>query len=469
MSRVTVILTSYNHARYIQEAIDSVLHQTYTDFELIVLDDASTDESWSIIGQYTDARLRSFRSEERHGGVMEINRTILERATGDYIAIHHSDDIWEPTKLEKQVALLDRHQGLGAVFTNAAIIKEDGSSFTETNHFYSRVFDQPNRTRHEWLRFFFKTGNALCHPSILIRRSCYSTVGLYKNGLFQLCDFEMWVRLCLHYEIHVLQEPLIKFRIRDHEANASGNRPDSRIRGAYEMYKAYQNFGQISRIEDIERVFPAARIYNRGDETDTGFALAMMALDESSLPMAHVFAQDMLFDALADPKRAANIKAHYAFDEISFYELLGHNDIFAVEIVAQLRQEIAIYEAQTAELHDKLGTLNRIVVERDQEIALNDLQTAELHNKLGDLARIVAERGQQIETLTQAIAERNDTLEALSKSLAKQEQEIAARDVAFQKLEAELRQLRNSRSWRITAPLRAVISLLRRFTGSAMF
>ncbi len=166
MPKVSVILTSYNHEKYIREAIDSVLGQTLTDFELIIWDDASNDASWNIINGYTDPRVRAFRNEERRRAAYGLNKAISEMALGEYIAVHHSDDIWERDKLAKQVTFLDEHPECGAVFTNITAIGEDSKTIKNKRNFYNRKFEQPNRTRFEWLHFFFHRGNALCHPII---------------------------------------------------------------------------------------------------------------------------------------------------------------------------------------------------------------------------------------------------------------------------------------------------------------
>jgi glycosyltransferase involved in cell wall biosynthesis len=93
MPKISVILTSFNHEKYIREAIESVLVQTFIDFELIIWDDASTDQSWDIINSYSDTRIKAYRNEVNRRYV--INRAIIEVASGQYIAIHHSNDIWE--------------------------------------------------------------------------------------------------------------------------------------------------------------------------------------------------------------------------------------------------------------------------------------------------------------------------------------------------------------------------------------
>ena len=159
---VSVILTSFNHERYIREAIESVLSQTFTDFELIIWDDCSSDSSWGTINQYSDPRIKAFRNEANKGPVEGVNRAISEIASGKYIAIHHSDDVWKSDKLDKQVAFLDSHLECGAVFTHVEIIDELNESVNND------WFNTSNKSRHEWLRQFFLRGNRLCHPSVLI-------------------------------------------------------------------------------------------------------------------------------------------------------------------------------------------------------------------------------------------------------------------------------------------------------------
>ena len=125
MPKVTVILTSFNHAKYIREAIESALNQTYGDFELIIWDDASTDESWDIINSYSDPRIRVFRNERTMRAMFGINKCIAELASGEYIAIHNSDDIWETEKLARQVEFLDAERSaIADLYKNNALDDE---------------------------------------------------------------------------------------------------------------------------------------------------------------------------------------------------------------------------------------------------------------------------------------------------------------------------------------------------------
>lgn len=355
MPKVSVILTSFNHAKYICEAIDSTLNQTFGDFELIILDDCSSDNSWDLINQYSDPRIKAFRNEVNKGPVEGVNRAITEIVTGEYIAIHHSDDVWELDKLEKQVKYLDGHPEIGAVFSNALAIAENSSPLTDDQPVYTDVFNQPNRTRHEWLRFFLNKGNALCHPSILIRKLCYQDCGLYRSNLAQLPDLDMWIRLCLKHEIHVLPEKLIRFRVRDNEANTSASRPETRIRTIYEFYKLLPNYLTLTSFNDLTKVFPSAEKYNRNEETDIGFALGMAVLEQRSFPFTQLFGQDLVFEAISDPVRAANIKRLYDFDHKSFIALTGQHDVFS-------REEInTIFSSSSWRLTRPLRFITRLI------------------------------------------------------------------------------------------------------------
>ena len=418
MTRVSVILLSYNHAKFIREAIDSTLGQTFADFELIVVDDCSSDNSWELISQYSDQRIKSYRNERNIGGVAGVNRAISELASGELIAIHHSDDVWEPDKLEKQVAFLDARPEMGAVFSDAIAIGEDGALLADGDHFYSSIFSQPNRTRHEWLRFFFGRGNALCHPSVLIRKRVFDDCGLYINGLAQSADFNMWIRVCMRYEIHVLQEKLVRFRVLDNEANASGSRRDSRMRGVYELYKNFDLYLQIRNRDDLFKVFPSMVELDRGDDTDIEFVVAMAAFEEVTFCTKQLFGIDILFKIISDPVRAKKVEGLYGFGLKEFLALTGKYDLFSREEVSDLWKRVQALDAQ-------ITSLNEIMTERDQH---------------SNVDQTLAESNTRIVHLTQAVTERDNEIASLNQAVAGSRRELA--------------QVLASKSWLVTKPLR---------------
>lgn len=376
--KVSVILSSYNHAKYIREAIESVLNQTYRDFELIIWDDASSDNSWEIISSYSDPRIRAFKNEmNMRGGVTR--KAIEEVAQGKYIAIHHSDDIWEPEKLEKQVTFLDAHPEIGAVFSRAAIIDENGDQFKDEKNFYFKIFDQPNRGRFEWLNFFFYNGNALCHPSVLIRKQCYDDCGSYRLGMAQVPDLDMWVRLCQKYEIYILPEKLVRYRVREKSLNASGNRSETRIRNNFEFLHVYENYRLIQSPEDFVKVFPESTNYFKPEGYDIGFILAMAALEEkgTKIQARELFALNQLFEIFSDPERVYKLKTLYNFENKDFIALTASHDVFNLSDLIQYQQKI---KELTTQLQDQKQIAQVLTVQLQGQKQIAQVLTTQLQD-----------------------------------------------------------------------------------------
>jgi O-antigen biosynthesis protein len=348
--KISILLTSYNHAKYLRDAIESVLNQTYKDFELLVWDDASVDNSWEIITSYSDERIHAFRNHTNQVEYFYKAISDMTQGLSEYIAIHHSDDVWEPKKLEKQVAYLDKNPDIGAVFSWAKFINEEGELFEDETHPYYKLFEQPNRTRHEWLNHFFYKGNALCHPSLLIRKECYQEVGLYRNGMAQLPDFDMWVRLVMKYEIHVIPEKLIRFRIHQDKSNSSGNRSDTRIRIQFEYLQVLENYREILSYSELAKIFPIAKKYERNGSGDTGFALGMIAVETAPFPFTKLLGLNLIFEALNDPIRAKKLKEEYNFSHADFIKLSAKHDVFSIEIRNLHEQLTGIMNSETWKL-----------------------------------------------------------------------------------------------------------------------
>lgn len=283
--KISVIIPSYNHEKFIGDAIKSVLSQTFQDFEIIIIDDGSSDNSVAVIKTFHDPRIKFLLNEKNRGAVYTTNK-MVELASGEYIALLNSDDLWESTKLEKQLKFLEDNKNYGAVFAQANIIKEDGSLLENGSRNDGAIFEQPNKTRFKWLNHFFYLGNALCHPSMLIRKEVYQEVGLYNPLMASLPDFDMWVRVCLKYEIYVLPEKLVKFRILDNNANASSATPENIIACQFEYKQILNSFLSLS-VNEYEEIF------NEPVVNDVAFSLALKALKSS-----HRFMQAWGLDAL---------------------------------------------------------------------------------------------------------------------------------------------------------------------------
>ena len=199
MPEVTIILPVYNGERYLREAINSVLAQTYRDFELWVCNDGSTDGTTAIVDSYTDPRVRRVDNPHNMGLVTTLNRAFAMAAT-PYIARMDDDDLWEPTKLEQQMALLAARPDVGICGTS---IHKFGDIDTVM------LFPEESDALKVGLLFYCM----MSHPSVVYRRSMLLKTGLtYRQDFFPAEDYKMWVDALQVTNIYNIQQPLVHYR-----------------------------------------------------------------------------------------------------------------------------------------------------------------------------------------------------------------------------------------------------------------
>jgi glycosyltransferase involved in cell wall biosynthesis len=327
MSKVSVLIPAYNHERYVAAAIQSVLDQRFKDFEIIIADDGSSDNTLSQIRSFSDPRITVFPHRKNLGAVVA-ERTCFENSVGEYIAILNSDDMFLPDKLEKQVKFLDENPHIGAVFSYAEIIDDNGNSFSDKDHFYYKIFEQPNRDRYHWLNFFFHSMNCLCHPSVLIRRQCYTITGFYDDRFAQLPDFDFWVRLCMHYEIFIIPEKLVKFRVLQDNKNASGGSREVCIRHSLEFYQILNNFLLIKKYDDLIKIFPGTDATQKCRDDDLiPFYFAKLCLEKKS-PVYHLYAMNLLYWLFKDENMRRKIREESDFSLPDLIKSAGSLDVF---------------------------------------------------------------------------------------------------------------------------------------------
>ena len=211
---VSVIIPAFNAERYIAATLDSVLSQTYGNLQVIVVDDASTDGTDTILRSYDDPRIEIYTQGTNMHHVVARNFA-LERANGKYIAFVDNDDIWLPTKIEKQVAVLEERPECGVCFTWGQIVDENGDPQRLDDPdilWLHNSFHESNRSRQEWLLKLLTCGNFMLNSSSLFRKELVNRIGLQNLTLVQMHDFEYWVRMISVSEAYMLCEELTKFR-----------------------------------------------------------------------------------------------------------------------------------------------------------------------------------------------------------------------------------------------------------------
>lgn len=432
MPKVSVIIPSYNHEKFVAEAIQSVLNQTYPDFEIVITDDGSADNTVNIIKQFTDPRIRLFCFPKNRGAAVAANNCLRE-SRGELIAMLSSDDVFAVDKLAKQVNFLQEHAEVGAVFSYAQIIDEYGDDFAQENHFYKQIFIQNNRNRFEWLNHFFFKGNCLCHPSALIRKKCYEDVGKYDERFAQLPDFDFWIRLCMKYEIYIMPEELIKFRIRDNEANASGNKPEARIRHEIEQKQILHNYFSPEIRRDFSEIFPEAglEINNEDDAESIDLQIAILAI-KAGTPTHQCLGIDKLYDLL-NSKNNYNekLKIKSDFEVTNLIKITGQYDIFNNVSKEKLYLQIGQMQSELEYLHSQLQ-LTQAELE-DSQVIIQEKQTA-LERSHAQIQVIQAKLEYSPIQLRQTEAE----LEEVQSELQQTQVELGLSQTKVKKIKAEL-------------------------------
>ena len=202
--QVSVLMPVWNAERYLAHAIESVLAQTFTDFELLIVDDASTDGTSALIRAYRDRRIRCTANETNLGVTRSLNLG-LALARGRYLARMDGDDQSAPERLARQVAFLDAEPRAALVASRARRIDAHGVEVG--------LLDTPvdNAT----LRRRLRIGNCIVHGSVMMRTDLVRALGGYDESMERAQDYDLWLRLCERHPIAALPELLYAWREND--------------------------------------------------------------------------------------------------------------------------------------------------------------------------------------------------------------------------------------------------------------
>ena len=204
---ITIITTVYNCGKYIKESIDSILTQVFDDFELIIVNDGSTDDTSEIIRSFDDDRIIFIDHEENAGIPIRANEAI-DIAKGDYIAIHDGDDISLPLRLSVEFSTLKSDKSLFCVGSYAIIIDDNSNEIDRWRH--------PPTNNNDMINMIARGKNPVINPSSMFKKSDFNKVGKYTTEKkFQLVhDLELWGK-CLFSGLRfcTIEIPLVKYRI----------------------------------------------------------------------------------------------------------------------------------------------------------------------------------------------------------------------------------------------------------------
>jgi glycosyltransferase involved in cell wall biosynthesis len=243
---VSVIIPTYNYAQYLPDAIDSVLNQTYKDFEIIVVDDGSTDNTSDVILQYLSNPCLRYIRKENGGQASAKNRGIIE-SKGEFIAFLDADDIWFSNKLELQLQLFGKNPHTGVVYSRRIYIDPSGKPL-RTN--------QPKLHRGSILNKLYVT-NFVCFSSSIVRRVCFQRLGLFDEKLRFSEDYDFWIRVASSYRFEFVDLPLIYYRTGHSSTSADKDKVYDTVLEIMRRYASQSNY----RIPFLTRMYGFSDTY----------------------------------------------------------------------------------------------------------------------------------------------------------------------------------------------------------------
>ena len=229
---VSIIMPSYNCAEFIEETIRSVQSQTYQNWEIVFVDDCSTDNTESVVKSFNDPRIRFFKNERNSGAAVSRNLALRE-AKGRWIAFLDSDDLWEPTKLEKQVRFMKKN-GYKFSYTCYAEMDADGKDM-------GVLVTGPKKVT--------KSGMfAFCWPGCLTVMYDAEAIGLVQiEDIKKNNDYAMWLKVCKKADCYLLDECLAKYR-RGRSGSVSSHSISTMIKWHYKLFREAEKMGAISSL-----------------------------------------------------------------------------------------------------------------------------------------------------------------------------------------------------------------------------
>jgi len=203
-SKVSVLMPVYNGEKYLKEAIESILNQTFSDFEFLIINDGSTDQSVNIIESYDDPRIRLIHNKQNLGLIDTLNKG-MDICTGKYIARMDADDISLPERIEKQFDFMEKNQNVSVCGTLFQVFG---------NHNY--VPNHPEK--HELLKAYFIFGCYIGHPTVMIRKNILNQYNLRYDKCFKHAeDYELWTRIIKYSQFANIQKVLLHYRSHDNQ------------------------------------------------------------------------------------------------------------------------------------------------------------------------------------------------------------------------------------------------------------
>lgn len=349
---VSVFIPVYNGEATIKATIESVLSQTYTNLELIVVDDCSKDNSRQIIDSFTDPRIKRIY-KEKNDNICISSNIGLDLCSGKYLSSMGHDDLWTPDKLEKQVRFLEANPDYSACFTRIDVINECDEIVNDTYEDLANMSNLPVLSQCGWIFLLTVNGNQLAAPSSLFRREVFDKTGGYKTPLLMTQDYEMWLRALTVGNIHVIDEKLTKYRrFSDNKKNLSSINQGNYNRGLHETQ--YLVFNYIMNLDN--ELFREAFLSYLKNPDFSGNVAADCEKALVLLSLKNCLVYNRILELFDDEEHRAYLYNNCDFSLEKFYELGGNPALLDHTYMALAEQQMEIIK-QLKDNLSKTGTI----------------------------------------------------------------------------------------------------------------
>lgn len=465
---VSIVSTVYNQESFLADMISSVLAQTYPHFQLIIIDDGSTDQTEAIARSFSDPRIEYYRLPE-NGHIAAATNFGLRKIRGAYMAVIDGDDQWKPEKLEKQVRFMEEHPEYNVCFTWVDLIDENGNLANERDLELQKHFQAHTWTMDEHIRQMYFHGCRLNNPSSMIRSDIIPKVGEHNLFYVQAPDLEWWARLAQIGSFAVIEEPLTNYRhVFSSNYNSSSRSTETETRFFTEymliLFHLIKNMKPDLFISSFKEYFKSP------DSHTPDELLCEKAFLLSTVPngtgKTNPFGLLLLEQLLGSPDTALLLKEKYHFSTLQCRNLTTvhyFNDWYLQNEQNRLNQELSqaayLNNQMQTEIHGNRAYIHNLEEASHAQQAYIDNLTATSASQqayVSNLEHDLRSRQSYIDGLAAQIRELN---ERLAVSEAQAVEALRHADVLDSELHAsvqELELLKNSTSWKLTKPLRTL-------------
>jgi len=448
-------MSVYNSERFLREAVESILNQTFTDFEFIIVNDGSTDGTQEILESYRDERI-ILLNQENTGLTKALNIGIAV-TKGKYIARQDADDVSKLERLEKQVAFMETNPEVGLLGTRFQCIDHHGHVTRQAEL----------QTENKWLQNRLAVINHFCHGSVMIRRDALDKVGLFREYFKYAQDYDLWLRIAEQYEVSNLPEYLFCYRELEDAISSDKILVQSLYAGiAAEMALQRRETGTDTLLDGKVPERPHVKrlsnylqeklldFYCRNPHKMLdGFGINSNANSDLTYLFERICSDNQTYQA---ELRNSNTVKDY-FQE----ELLQKQKVFEEKdrIIAENFDKITQLRLSLQELNQQIPLLKEQISFSEQQLHHADQSFRELQAQMitkaeeltyltEELDRVKREKLAESRNYNQSISNKDQQINALADGLCQKEQRIA--------------DLMNSKSWKITAPLRKILEIFQR-------